>query len=131
MWPGIQFHRTNHVWCRFLVKTNPQCNEKMASMYIWKIMSNCFTEKVFCKTLISRNICSKKWVSVPQCGKMKKSSLTKKFFRQIDSLFSKNVTFTKFLRKMCEAKLQQFPHCGNYGNLLSLGKNFVKLTYLL
>ena len=48
--------------------------------------------------------------------KSEKFSLTKKKkrkIRQINSsnFFSKNITFTKFLPKMCETKAQQFPHC--------------------
>ena len=30
------------------------------------------------------------------------------------NFFSKNVAFTKFSPKMCETKLQQFPHCVSY-----------------
>ena len=43
--------------------------------------------------------------------------------------FSKNVTFTRFLPKMCETKSQQFPHCAvgiTEIYLLSPKKNFVK-----
>ena len=47
--------------------------------------------------------------------KSKKFSLTKKSFRQINSLvlklFSKTVTFTKYLPKMREREFPQFPHC--------------------
>ena len=61
------------------------------------------------KPLLSRNFCEK---SVGEnfcnfhtalCGNRKISS---------NCLFRKNVTFTKFLSKMCETKSQQYPHCG-------------------
>ena len=36
-------------------------------------------------------------------------------YNLFSDFFSKNVTFTKFLLKMSETKLQQFPHCESVG----------------
>ena len=47
------------------------------------------------------------------------------------NFFSKSLTFTEFLPKMCETKLQQFPHCVLYARLTVFDKNFVKTTSFL
>ena len=52
-----------------------------------------------------------------------KITLTKKIFRQINSLFSnsyafsKTVTFTKFLPKIREREFPKFPHCDSVTNI--------------
>ena len=48
-----------------------------------------------------------------QCGKMKNLVSPKNISSNqlFSDFFSKNVTFKKFLAKMCETRLQQFPHC--------------------
>ena len=43
--------------------------------------------------------------------------ISQKKIRQINSLvtyFSKTITFTKYLPKMLEREIPQFPHCGVY-----------------
>ena len=53
-------------------------------------------------------------VEIAQCGKMKNLVSPKNISSNqlFSNFYSKNVTFTKFLPKMCETKSQQFPHCG-------------------
>ena len=88
------------------------------------------------RMLLSRNFCER--IVRTQCTvwKNEKFSLTKKIFRQINSLssdfFSKNITFTKFLEKMCETNSQQFSHCAVWKNeKFSLTeKQFRQITYL-
>ena len=49
-----------------------------------------------------------------QCGKTKNLVSPKNISSNqlFSKFFSRNVTFTKFLPKMCETKSQQFPNCG-------------------
>ena len=61
--------------------------------------------------------------------KLRKFTLTEKILRQITYLLI-SIAFTNFSQTCVEVNS---PHCGNYGNLLSLffGKNFVKVMVLL
>ena len=61
--------------------------------------------------------------SCRQCGKMK--NLLSPKINSSNQLFSKNITFTKFLTKLCESKFPLYSHCGPR---LALIKNLVKLA---
>ena len=72
-----------------------------------------------------------------QCGKTRNLVSPKNISstRYYTSFFSKNVSFTKCLQKMCETKLQQFPHCAvwtlrkfTYFHTFLAIKYFVKVT---
>ena len=67
------------------------------------------------KTMIWRNFCHFPRFQATKCTVCKNENfgLTKKYLIKLffSNFFSKIVTFTKFLPKMCETKSQQFPHC--------------------
>ena len=102
-------------------------NEKFSHTSFAKISSNQLFSNFFVRQLLSRNFCEKVWerisaFSTAQCGKTKNSVSPKIFSSNLlfSDFFGKNVTFTKFLPKMCETKSQ----CGKTWN--SLPCNFFR-----
>ena len=114
-------------WIFKLFSSN-QCRVKM------------FSKKRFDGNLTTKSSCELSNFHTTMC-KNEKFGLTKKIFRQINSLvicLVKPLLSRNFCRKSVRLKFHNFhtvhtTQCGNYGNLLPrfFGKNFVKATHLL
>ena len=100
--------------------TTTQCGKTRNSLPCKFFPSNQFIVKFFSKTLIWRNFCEKTVAvkfrnfhsvnSVHTYRKIKNLLSLKKYFVKapLHNFFSRNVSFTKFLPKVCESKFCNF-----------------------
>ena len=96
--PISPFFRNHNVEKREILSLNK--NFVKSTRYLVISLEKPLFSRNFCEKSVGENFCN---FHTALCGNRKISS---------NCLFRKNVTFTKFLSKMCETKSQQYPHCG-------------------